>query len=391
MFGKSLKLFKLLGFEVRIDASWIIIALLITWSLAQGVFPLYDQTLSIATYWILGAIGALGLFGSIILHELSHSLVARRYGLPMKGITLFIFGGVAEMDDEPPTPKAEFLMALAGPVASILIGAAFIGLLNIGRVSAWSSPPMMIFNYLGTINLILAVFNLLPAFPLDGGRLLRSVLWSWKKNIRWATRVAAFVGSTFGLLMIFLGIFSVLAGGLVGGIWWTLIGLFLRSASKMSYQSILVREALGTETVQKFVKPDPVTLPPTTTIDHLVQDYAYKYHLNTYPIVNDSQPLSVVNLDDIKKIPKDEWNSHTVEELAHPCSVDNTISVNEQAMKALTLMNKTGNSRLLVVDPGGKLLGIVAMQDLLKYLSIKLDLGVEEIGQTTGTDRDRSK
>lgn len=387
MFGKSITLFKLLGFEVRIDSSWIIIAFLITWSLAQGVFPLYDNTLSTGTYWFLGVIGALGLFGSIILHELSHSLVARKFGLPMKGITLFVFGGIAEMDEEPPSPKAEFFMAVAGPLASIAIGFICIGLMNAGINYAWPSPPIMVLNYLGVINLILAVFNLLPAFPLDGGRVLRSLLWGWKKNLRWATRVSAFIGSGFGLMLIILGIFSVFAGGVIGGIWWALIGLFLRNASKMSYQSILVREALEGEKIGRFMNPQTVTVSPETTVDHLVEDYAYKYHFSNYPIAKDSRPLSVVNINDIKKIPREEWNEHTVDELAKPFSTDNTISIDENAIKALSVMNKTGNSRLLVVDHGGKLLGEVAMNELIRFLSVKLNLEEEDIHQSSGSGK----
>ncbi len=387
MFGKSITLFKLLGFEVRIDGSWIIIALLITWSLAQGVFPLYDNTLSPATYWILGVSGALGLFGSIILHELSHSLVARRFGLPMRGITLFVFGGIAEMDEEPPSPKAEFFMAIAGPLASIAIGFICIAVMNVGINFAWPSPPIMVLNYLGVINIILAIFNMLPAFPLDGGRVLRSILWGWKKNIRWATRVSAFIGSGFGLMLIFLGIFSVFAGGVIGGIWWALIGLFLRNASKMSYQSILVKEALQGETIERFMKPQTVTVAPETTVDQLVEDFAYKYHFNSYPVVNGSQPMSVVNINDVKNIPREEWNEHTVNELAKPFSTDNTVTFDDNAIKALSVMNKTGNSRLLVVDHGGKLLGAVAMNDLIKFISMKLNLEEEDIDQTTGSGK----
>lgn len=386
MFGKSITLFKLLGFEVRIDASWIIIALLITWSLAQGVFPLYDNTLTPATYWLLGVSGALGLFGSIILHELSHSLVARKFGLPMKGITLFVFGGIAEMDEEPPSPKAEFFMAIAGPLASIAIGFICIAIMNVGINFAWPSPPIMVLNYLGVINIILAIFNLLPAFPLDGGRVLRSILWGWKKNLRWATQVSAFIGSGFGLMLIFLGIFSVFAGGVIGGIWWALIGLFLRNASKMSYQSILVKEALQGEKIERFMKPETVTVSPDTTVDHLVEDYAYKYHFTNYPVVKDSQPVSVVNINDIKNIPKEEWDVHTVDELAKPFSTDNTVTFDDNAIKALSVMNKTGNTRLLVVDHGGKLLGAVAMNDLIKFISMKLNLE-EDIHQTSGSEK----
>jgi Zn-dependent protease/CBS domain-containing protein len=387
MFGKSITLFKLLGFEVRIDASWIIIALLITWSLAQGVFPLYDNTLSPATYWFLGVLGALGLFGSIILHELSHSLVARKFGLPMKGITLFVFGGIAEMDEEPPSPKAEFFMAIAGPLTSIAIGFACLAIVNAGISFAWPSPPIMVLNYLGIINIILAIFNLLPAFPLDGGRVLRSILWGWKKNIRWATRVSAFIGSGFGLMLIFLGIFSVFAGGVIGGIWWALIGLFLRNASKMSYQSILVKEALQGEKIERFMKPETATVSPDTTVDHLVEDYAYKYHFTNYPVVKDSQPLSVVNINDVKNIPKEEWDLHTVDELAKPFSTDNTVAFDDNAIKALSVMNKTGNTRLMVVDHGGKLLGAVALNDLIKFISMKLNLEEEDIYQSSKPEK----
>jgi len=385
MFGSRITLFKLLGFEVRIDISWIIIAVLIVWSLAQGVFPLYDKTLSPLTYWLLGVGGAIGLFASIIFHELSHSLVARRFGLPMRGITLFIFGGVAEMDDEPSSPKAEFLMAIAGPLASIGIGALCLGLLSLIR-GIWPRPSELILNYLGTINLILAAFNLLPAFPLDGGRVFRSLLWRWKGDVRWATRVASQVGSGFGLFLIFLGVFSVLGGGLVGGIWWALIGLFLRSASKMSYQNVLVRSALEGESVKRFMKTDPVTVSGDTTVDHLVEDFIYKYHYKMFPVINDSRPLSCVSINDVKSVPREEWDHHTVKELAKPCSTDNTISMDEDAIKALTVMNKTGSSRLMVVDHGGKLVGVVAMRDLMRFLTLKLDLDEGVVNKTEKED-----
>ena len=179
MFGKRLRLFKLLGFEVRIDWSWIIIAVLIAWSLSTGLFPFHYKNLSTQTYWLMGIAGAAGLFLSIIAHEFCHSLVARKYGLPMKGITLFIFGGVAEMGDEVPSPKAEFMMAAVGPLSSIVIAAIFYGIYTLGKVN-FSEPINGIVGYLAFINAILAGFNLVPAFPLDGGRMLRSVLWGWK-------------------------------------------------------------------------------------------------------------------------------------------------------------------------------------------------------------------
>ena len=180
MFGKRITLFKLFGFSVRIDISWLIIVILITWSLALGLFPHYYKDLSKTTYWLMGATGALGLFVSIIFHELCHSLVARRYGLPIKGITLFIFGGVAEMEEAPPSAKAEFMMAIAGPISSVLLGVVLYGILTLGKGSGWPDPVNGVIGYLAAINCILAGFNLLPAFPLDGGRMLRSALWGWK-------------------------------------------------------------------------------------------------------------------------------------------------------------------------------------------------------------------
>ena len=381
MFGRRITLFKLFDFEIRIDLSWLIIAALITWSLAQGIFPLYHPGLSQLTYWWMGVVGAIGLFASIIFHELCHSIVARRYGLPMKGITLFIFGGVAEMNEEPSSPKVEFFMAIAGPLASIALGLVFLGITYVGRIYFWPISTVVICNYLSSINLLLAVFNLLPAFPLDGGRVFRSILWKWKGNLRWATKIASNVGSGFGLTLIIVGIYFIFSGSIVGGIWWALIGLFLRSASRMSYQSVLVRNALEGEQVRRFMKTNPVTITSDITVDHLVEDFIYRYHYKLYPILNDSRPLSCITTRDVKQIPREEWSKHTVSELAQPCTADNTISVDADAVKAISVMNKTGNSRLMVVDEQGKLSGIIALKDLLRFLSLKLDLEENELEQ----------
>jgi len=242
MFGRGMRLFKLFGFEVRIDWSWLFLALLLSWSLAMGVFPFYYRGFAISTYWLMGIIGALGLFGSIILHELRHSLIARRFGIPMRGITLFIFGGVAEMSASPPSAKSEFFMAIGGPIVSVLLGIAFLALSAIG--AGWPVPLVGVLAYLGWINLILVAFNLIPAFPLDGGRVLRSALWGWKRNLRWATRVATAIGSGFAFLLIGLGIFRFIFGDFIGGIWYVFLGWFLHQASQASYRNVLVRETL---------------------------------------------------------------------------------------------------------------------------------------------------
>jgi Zn-dependent protease/predicted transcriptional regulator len=373
MFGKRITIFKLLGFEVRIDISWVFLACLITWSLAQGFFPYYLKNLSKATYWWMGVAGALGLFISIIFHELCHSLVARRYGLPMKGITLFIFGGVAEMDEEPPSAKVEFLMAIAGPISSILLGFVFYEISILGKRSGWSEPIRGVLSYLGMINLILAGFNLLPAFPLDGGRMLRSFLWNWKHNLRWATRLASQIGSTFGIGMIILGIIYVFLGNFIGGIWWFLIGMFLQSASRMSYQQLSIRKALEGVHVLRFMNSHPVIVPPSISVEQLVEDYFYKYHFKMIPVVENSKLIGCVTTRQVKEIPRQEWSQRRVGDITEQCSPENTISPEADAVKALSTMSRSSKSRLMVVD-NGRLIGVIALKDMMKFLSLKLDL-----------------
>jgi len=373
MFGKKIKLFKLLGFEVSIDFSWIIIALLIAWSLSTGLFPFHYENLSTRTYWTMGIVGALGLFFSIIVHEFAHSLVARKHGMPMKGITLFIFGGVAEMKEEPPNAKAEFLMAIVGPLSSVALGLIFFVIHSVWD-GVMPEPIDGVISYLAFINGILAVFNMVPAFPLDGGRVLRSILWGVKKDLNWATKISSSIGSGFGIFLIIVGVFNVFGGNFVGGMWWFLIGMFLQSAAKMSYQKLVTRRALEGESISHFMKSDPVTVPPKISVDELVNDYVYKYHYKMFPVVEDGNRLrGCVTTAQIKEVPKDEWKLKNVGQLAAACSNENTISPDQDATVALDIMNQNQMSRLLVVDRG-RLLGIVTLKDLLKFLALKVEL-----------------
>jgi Zn-dependent protease/predicted transcriptional regulator len=381
MFGKSISLFKLFGFEVKIDLSWLVIAALITWSLATGVFPYYYKKLSTATYWWMGIFGALGLFFSIVFHELCHSLVARKFNLPMKGITLFIFGGVAEMEEEPPSPKAEFYMAIAGPLSSILIAIVFYGIRLTAQTGNWPALTVGVFSYVSYLNFLLAGFNLVPAFPLDGGRVFRSILWGWKNNLKWATRIASQIGSGFGLVLIFFGVLYIIRGAFISGIWWFLIGLFLRNASQMSYSRLLMSKALEGEPVKRFMKTNPISAPPSITVEKFVDEFLYKYHYKMFPIVEDQKLIGCITTREVKEVPRDQWNQRTIGEIVKPCSCDNTITSDTDAMKALSNMNKTGVSRLLVVD-GDRLAGIIALKDLMGFLSLKLDLEEETVGES---------
>lgn len=374
MFGKGVRLFKVLGFEVRIDASWFLLAVLVILSLTQGFFPVHFRNLSPATYWIMGIAGAIGLFMSIIVHELCHSLVARRFGVPMRGITLFMFGGVAQMEDEPQTPKGELLMAIAGPLASIALAFAFTGLAMAGRGLGWHQGVNGVLEYLGFINMVVAIFNLLPAFPLDGGRVLRSLLWAWKKDLRWATRIASWIGSGFGVALIALGVLAMLHGALVGGLWSCLIGMFLRHVSHMSYRQVVIKHALHGEPVRRFMRGEPISVSPDVTLESLVEDYIYQHHFKMFPVVREGGELvGCISTKEVKDVPREAWGARAVGDVAKACSGENTIRPDADATEALASMHRTGNSRLMVVDEG-RLAGIIALKDLLKFLSLKLDL-----------------
>ncbi len=374
MFGNSITLFRLFGFNVRVDASWLIIAFLITWSLASFLFPQQYHGLSIAAYWTMGIVGAVGLFMSIVFHEFFHSFVARRYGLPMEGITLFIFGGVAQMEHEPETPKVEFLMSIAGPLSSIVLGVVFWGLHGWAVQAGWPVQFAGVVRYLGWINLVLAGFNMVPAFPLDGGRVLRSILWSAKKDLVWATRISSQIGSGFGWFLVIMGILVVIQGNFFSGFWFFLIGMFLRWASGMSYQQIMIKQAFSGEPLRRFMK-EPVTVPPDISITEFVENYLYKYDYKMYPILdNGTQLRGCITTGEVKRIPRDLWNDRTVGDIISTCSPENTISPDTDVMEALSRMNRTGTSRLMVVEDG-RLAGIVSLKDLLHYLSVKMDLG----------------
>lgn len=378
MFGKSIQIFKLFGFSVKVDASWLLLAFLITWTLAKGLFPYYyEKEFSSVTYWWMGVAGAVGLFLSIVLHELSHSVVARSFGLPIKGITLFIFGGVAEMDEEPPNAKAELFMALAGPIASIGLAGAFMGLEQLGNVSGWPAYTTAVLDYLAWINLILAAFNLVPAFPLDGGRVFRSILWKWQKNIRKATKTASRVGSGFGMLLIILGVFVFLQGNLIGGIWWFILGMFLRNASRGSHQQLLIRQALSGEKVERFMNEDVVTVSPDASVEDLVENFVYRHHFKLYPVVDEGRLVGCVTTRDVKEVPKEAWSEKRVRDIAQECSDENSIGVDEDAMKALTRMSQKGISRLMVLRDG-ELAGILSTKDLMQFLRLKMDLEPDE-------------
>jgi Zn-dependent protease/predicted transcriptional regulator len=375
MFGRRFHLFRILGFNVGIDTSWFLLAILITWTLAVGVFPTLAPELTARVYWTMGVLGALGLFASVIFHELAHSLVARRRGMEMRGITLFIFGGVAEMTDEPPDAKTEALMAIAGPIASFIAAGAFYGVGVAGALAlAWPQSVVAVLSYLGLINAMLAIFNLVPAFPLDGGRILRALLWGAKGSFRQATRIASSFGSGFGVLLMVLGVFAlVFLGNPIAGIWWFVLGLFVRGAAQMSYRQALLREALQGEPVRRFMKENPITVPRSLSVRELVEDYVYRHQFQMFPVVEDGRLVGCVSTKEIRELPREEWPRQSVAAIIRQCDPMNTVNADRDALEALGKMSRGGNSRLLVVE-GDRLLGVLTLKDLLGFFEQKIAL-----------------
>ncbi|MFU8897200.1 MAG: site-2 protease family protein [Gammaproteobacteria bacterium] len=373
MFGESFRLFRIIGFDVRANVSWLFLALLVTWSLAEGFFPFAFPDLPTRTYWLMGLVGMIGLFASLLFHELSHSVVARAYGLPVGGITLFLFGGVAEMLAEPKAPKVEFQIAIAGPVASVVLGIAFYGLAALLGQLGVPAHIAGVAAYLGFINFLLAVFNMVPGFPLDGGRVFRAALWHWKGDIRWATRWATRVGQGFGLLLVGLGIASFVYGNIIAGMWWFLIGLFVQAAAAASYQQLLTQQALQGRRVRRFMSADPVTVPAHTSVRDFVEDYLYHFALDAFPVVDDGRLLGCAGLRQVKDVPRDAWGRVQVGELELACEGADTVDADADAAEALEQMQNNKLSRLMVTDDG-QLVGMLVLKDLLRFLQVRAKL-----------------
>jgi len=373
MFGRPIHLMTVFGFRIRLDWSWFIIAFLLTWSLATGLFPNMAETegLQPATYWIMGAAGTIGLFICVALHELGHALTARRFGVEMRGITLFIFGGIAEMADEPPTPKAEFWIAVGGPIVSVLLALLFWLATMAG---AFFAPVEGALGYLAWINMVLVIFNMIPAFPLDGGRVLRSIVWRIKNDLFAATRVTSKIGGGFGYALMGLGVLSFFLGDPIGAIWAFILGMFLRGAAKASYQQLLTRRVLQGQPVGRFMDDHPPVVRIDTPVDEFVNDHVYKHNLKWFPAIeNGNHIVGWVDAGAVKHMPRDEWSQHTVQEITQSTDNGDVIDSNEDALKALKRMSQENRRQLCVVDEG-ELVGVISLDRLMKRLSLELEM-----------------
>ncbi len=385
MFGTRWRIMRLLGIPISIDASWLIIIALLTLSIAMEYPAELHQNFPGATdlpayaYWIMGLVTALAFFGCILLHELGHAVVARSRGMPISGITLFMLGGVSELGDEPPSATTEFLMAIAGPAVSLVLAIACWLLAVVGYRAGWPPPVWLVLHYLGIVNVMVLVFNMLPAFPLDGGRVFRSILWGITGNLRRATFWASLIGRGFGWLLMGVGIWQAVRpdGNVIGGILLLVIGLFISSAAQSSYQQVIVRQALQGEPVRRFMNANPIVVPPSIDLAHWVDEYVYRYHHRAFPVVADGHLQGLITTQMLDPYPRNEWSAHTVSEAMSTDLRAVTIRADADALAAFSKMQRSGSSRLLVLD-GDQLVGLISVKDMLRFLDLKLEL--EETG-----------
>jgi len=370
--ARGFNLPRILGIEVRIDYSWFIIFGLVLWTLAVGYYPQTFPGQGLLTYWGMGLVSALLLFASVLAHELSHAVMARRHGLPVSRITLFIFGGVAYMGREPLGPRAEFLMAGAGPLTSIVLGTAFWGL------SVLAAPTSEIlsrtFFYLGFANWLLAAFNLLPGFPLDGGRVLRALLWQRWANLRRATRVAARAGRVTAGVLIAVGLLEILLlRAFIGGVWLIFVGLFLRQAAATSYEMTALEELLRDVSVAEIMQARPVSVSEDLPLDRLVGEFFYRYRFTSFPVERAGQLIGLVHINQVKEVPHGQWSLKRVGEVMTARERVLEVSPDESALQAFRQMTQAGMKKLPVTRQG-QLVGIVTARDILELFRIKSDL-----------------
>lgn len=368
------RLGRILGFEIRVDFSWFIIFFLILWSFTAGVFPSQVPGQTKAVYFAMGLSGALLFFASLLLHELSHSVVARAKGIPVDGITLFIFGGMAHTRSEAETPGDEFLIAVVGPLASIAIGLVLVALWQLGERAGWHPAVLPVLQYIAWLNIVLAIFNLLPGFPLDGGRLFRAAVWKATGSMTKATRTASAGGRVLAYLLVGLGLFQAFTGSVMSGLWLVFIGWFLRNAAIASYQQHLIRETLEGATARQVMTPVPQTVPESLSLQSLMEDYFLRRRFLSYPVEDGGQPVGIVTLHQVREVPRQDWTQRSVAETMTPATEDLVVAPEESMASVLDKLRRSPVRRLLVLRNGG-LEGIITASDVTAWLERMRSVG----------------
>jgi len=366
----SFKIGKIKGIQIEVNASWFVIFALVTYTLASGYFPVYYPNFDSTTRWVSSSIIALLFFFSVLLHELSHSLVSLKLGMPVKSITLFIFGGIAQIEKEPDEPMKELKMAIAGPAMSIFLFGLFFLLSIIFKNFGAPEAAVVSLDYLSTINLSLAIFNLVPAFPLDGGRVLRAIVWRFTGNLQKATRIASAMGSIFGYFLIAFGVLLLLSNYIINGIWLVFIGWFINQMSKESYQSRMLSDIFDKINTREFMTGKVVTVDRNVSVQELVDNYFYKYKFAVFPVIQNGSIIGIVSAAKVKQLETGAWSQTTVGSITTPLSDSLVVSPEDVVSTAMTKLRSNGVGRVLVLDQNN-LLGIVSNTDILNYLWIR--------------------
>jgi len=364
----SIRLGRIAGIEVGINWSWLIILVLILWTLAAGIFPAENPGLADGTYLAMAAVAALLFFASLFMHEMGHALIARREGMQIDGITLWLFGGVARFRGAFPTAGAEFRIAIAGPLVSVGLGGLFVAV-------AWATHPSRpvdgVASWLGYINIVLAVFNLLPAQPLDGGRVLHSALWKIRGDLAAATRIAAHAGEALGYLMILGGLAMFVTLGAFGGAWLAFLGWFLLNAARGEARAFLVREALTGLRVANLMTPDPVTVERDATLGEFMDGVAWRSRFTTYPVLDAGAVVGLLRFRDVVAVPRAEWDSHRVSEQMLGMDEVAVVGPWDAAPDALDALAGTAAGRALVIDEEGRLAGLLSVSDVMRVIEAR--------------------
>jgi Zn-dependent protease/CBS domain-containing protein len=321
----------------------------------------------------MGFFGAFFLFLSVLIHELTHSYIAKKEGIEVREITLFIFGGVSQLTKEPEDSKKELKVAMGGPLSSFVLALIFWILFKATLVSPRLILITGLLQYLAFINLSLAVFNLIPGFPLDGGRVLRALYWRKTGSLKKATRIASEAGKFIGVGIILLGLFWILKGNLIGGFWFVIIGMFLRSTAEMGFQQVVMKGVLEGVKVREVMSGDVISVPPSLRINRLVEDFYLTHKYITYPVTEGERIIGIITLKQVKEVPRDQWIEKTVRDIMKPIEEEIMLDPDVKAVDALQKMIRTGEGRLPVVKDG-KAVGMVTRRDILSLLEIKTDL-----------------
>jgi Zn-dependent protease/predicted transcriptional regulator len=353
------------GVEVRLNWSLLVVVALIVWSLTDGVFPSQNPGLSHNTYLGMAVVASLLFLASIALHELGHSWVARREGIEVDSITLWLFGGVSQLKGRFKSPGAEFRVAVSGPLVSIGLGVLFVLIALAGAPSAVDGVAA----WLGYINLILAAFNLLPAAPLDGGRVLHSILWRAKGNFAWATRVASEIGQGFGYLFIALGLAMFVFQGSFSGAWLAFIGWFLLQGARAEARYVATEQALGGLRVRDLMVRRPVTVDADSTIGRFMDDVAWSHRFTTYPVLEGDRPVGLLAFASVSAVPRSEWDMRRVRDTMFPLDDVPLLTEDELAVDALEELSAPTGNRGLVVD-NGHLAGLLSITDIARALEV---------------------